>query len=74
MKRYLRLSGDSGVLAYSLAPDAIRVKFVDGRVYTYTWASAGRSHVEQMKRLARSGKGLSTYISQHVRAAYASVE
>ena len=73
MQRYRRLSGDSGVLAYSVSADAIAVQFVDGRVYTYTYASTGRARVEQMKRLARAGQGLATYISQHVRADYASV-
>jgi hypothetical protein len=74
MTPYKRLSGDSGVLAYLIAPRSIRVKFVDGRVYTYSYASAGRDRVEQMKLLARAGQGLSTYISKYVRDAYASVE
>lgn len=73
MQRYRRLSGDSGVLAFTVRADAIDVKFVDGNVYTYSYASTGRERVEQMKLLARAGKGLSTYISQHVRADYASV-
>jgi len=73
MQRYQRLSGDSGVLAFALRPDAIDVKFVDGKVYTYTYASTGRERVEQMKLLARAGQGLATYISQHVRADYAGV-
>ncbi len=73
MQRYQRLSGDSGVLAYTVRADAIDVKFVDGKVYTYTYASTGRERVEQMKRLARAGQGLATYISQHVGAAYANV-
>lgn len=73
MERYRRLSGESGVLAFALRRDAIEVQFVDGKVYTYTYASAGREQVEQMKRLARAGQGLSTFISQHVRNNYASV-
>jgi hypothetical protein len=73
MQRYQRLSGDSGVLAFTVRVDAIDVKFVDGNVYTYSYASTGRERVEQMKLLARAGKGLATYISQHVRADYASV-
>jgi hypothetical protein len=74
MTPYQRLSGDSGVLSYRSMPSAIKVEFVDGKIYTYTYASAGRDQVEQMKRLARAGRGLSTYISQHVRDGYASVE
>ena len=72
MTPYRQLGGPSGVEAYRLAPDAISVKFVDGRTYTYTDASAGSIVVEQMKQLAASGKGLSTYISQHVRGNYES--
>lgn len=71
MEPYRDLSGNSGVTAYAIKPDAIDVQFAGGVVYTYTAASAGRSHIRQMQRLARSGRGLSTYISQHVRDAYA---
>ncbi|UUZ51746.1 hypothetical protein LP420_20620 [Massilia sp. B-10] len=71
MRRYLRLAGESGVVAYAIAPDAIDVQFVDGQVYTYSYASTGRERVEAMKRLAQTGRGLSTYISQHVGSDYA---
>jgi class 3 adenylate cyclase len=71
MTPYRRLAGDSGVTAYHCAPEAITVRFVDGRSYTYTWAVTGRAEVEQMKQLAGEGRGLSTYISQHVRDNYA---
>jgi hypothetical protein len=72
MKPYRRLSGASGVVAYAPEAAAIRVRFVDGTEYTYTHASAGRAHVDAMKRLAREGQGLSTYISKYVRERYAS--
>jgi hypothetical protein len=72
MKRYANLSGDSGVVAYALGSDSIRVRFRDGWTYEYTSASAGRAHVEAMKALAVAGRGLSTYITRHVRTAYAS--
>jgi hypothetical protein len=71
MTPYLRLSGDSGVLAYRIEAQAIRVKFADGKIYIYTYASTGRVHVERMKLLAQAGRGLSTYISKYVRDAYA---
>lgn len=70
MRPYRRLSGESGVLAYEVLPTSIRVRFVDGSVYTYTQGSAGREHVQEMKRLARAGKGLSGYISKYVRDGY----
>ncbi len=71
MKRYRNLSGKSGVVAYALAEDAIRVRFAGSdRVYEYSHASAGRAHVAEMKRLAAAGRGLSTYISRHVADRY----
>jgi hypothetical protein len=73
MTPYRRLAGDSGVTAYRIATEAIDVRFVDGRVYTYTYESAGPVHIENMKLLAQAGQGLSTYISQHVRDRYAKV-
>ena len=73
MKKYGRLSGDSGVVAYQVEDEAIKVRFVDGKVYTYSYDCPGREHVEQMKTLARAGRGLSTYISKYVGANYASI-
>ena len=75
MTPYRHLGEPSGVVAYRIAPHAISVRFVDGGTYTYTYtyasAGAGAAEVEQMKQLARSGKGLATFISQHVRGNYA---
>ncbi len=41
--------------------------------YVYTYISAGEHHVEKMKQLAVSGKGLAAYINQHVRDAFATI-
>ena len=71
MTPYANHSGDSGVRAYAIAATAIEVQFADGTVYVYNYTIPGRAKVEAMKRLARSGRGLSTYISQQVRGAYA---
>jgi hypothetical protein len=65
MKRYENLSGKSGIEAYEIGDDFIAVRFNTGTVYWYTDASVGASHVAAMARLARSGRGLSTYISRH---------
>jgi hypothetical protein len=65
--RYGNRAGNSGVIAYEIKRDFIRVKFVDGSTYTYTYRSAGRENIERMKVLARSGRGLSGYISTHVK-------
>jgi hypothetical protein len=40
-------------------------------VYLYDYESAGRICIEEMKRLAVAGRGLATYISQHVKKNYA---
>ncbi|MGQ0646871.1 MAG: hypothetical protein ACT4P7_04830 [Gemmatimonadaceae bacterium] len=71
MERYKNLSGDSGVTFFRIGRDFISVRFRHGITYHYDYTATGAHHVEQMKTLARAGKGLSTYVSQHVRNAYA---
>lgn len=71
MKAYRNLSGESGVRAYAIAGDAIKVEFADGKVYTYSYAITGREKVERMKALARAGRGLCAYIAREVKGAYA---
>jgi hypothetical protein len=71
VERYKNLDGDSGVVNYEYGPDFIRVQFRSGSTYVYDYTQPGAEHVERMKELARSGSGLSTYISQVVRSAYA---
>jgi hypothetical protein len=70
MQRY-KNSVNSGVLAYEIGDDRIKVKFLDGTVYLYTYQSAGAKNIEQMKALAQIGKGLTTFINQSVREQYA---
>jgi len=65
MKRYPNFSGESGVDAYELGPNFIKIRFRAGVVYRYTKASVGARHMSALKRLARRGWGLATYISQH---------
>ncbi|MFZ1326590.1 MAG: hypothetical protein WAT67_11335 [Candidatus Contendobacter sp.] len=71
MQLYKNLSGHSGVKAYESNKDAIIVEFTTGGSYLYTHNSAGAAHVENMKQLARLGKGLNTYINQNTHLAYA---
>jgi len=71
MQQYKNISGDSGVVAYETGDDYIKVKFIDGAVYLYTNAVTGQHHINQMKKLAATGLGLSAYISKHVRNRYA---
>jgi hypothetical protein len=74
MERYGNLGGDSGVVAYEIGPDFIRVQFSDGAVYLYTYASAGSHNIEHMKQLARGGQGLNSFINTTVSKAYARKE
>jgi hypothetical protein len=71
MERYANRSGNSGVRAYELRDDAIAVEFRSGDTYLYDYAKTGKGNVERMKRLAKSGSGLSAFISTHVRERYA---
>jgi hypothetical protein len=54
----------SGVTSYKIGKDFIEVQF-DGWLYIYTYASAGKKSIEEMKHYAKANKGLSTFISQH---------
>jgi len=64
-------SGKSGVVAYEIHDDAIDVKFANGDVYRYDEARPGPVDVEIMKRFARAGRSLTTYISKYVKDRYA---
>lgn len=72
MKRYGNHSGNSGVAFFDDGPDFIKVQFhsADDRVYVYDHVVPGAYDVARMKALAATGRGLSTYISQHVRDRY----
>lgn len=69
MTRY-KSDHETGVIAYHINEDGITVQFQDGSFYLYDNERPGAAHVKKMKALARSGTGLSTYISQHVRENY----
>lgn len=71
MATYRNLSGNSGVRAYEAGSDYIKVQFQDGAVYLYNNNVTGAGNVEHMKRLAAAGSGLNSFISTHVRKAYA---
>jgi len=62
----------SGVRNYELLNDAIILEFTDHKSrYLYNAQAPGPEHVAAMKHLAIGGKGLTTYINQHVRENYA---
>ncbi|GAA3768039.1 hypothetical protein GCM10022270_31040 [Terriglobus aquaticus] len=62
---------ETGVRAFALLPDAIALRFSDGSVYLYTHDRPGAAHVRAMRERAMAGRGLSTYVSQHVQQRYA---
>lgn len=71
MEKYRNASGDSGVYAFEIGTDFIRVQFSGStRPYTYSYRKAGSTHVENMKQLARNGNGLNSYINKHTKFLY----
>jgi len=68
METYGNAGGDSGISACEIGSDYVSVQFSNtGKVYTYSYSKAGKSHVDQMKILARSGSGLNSYIMRNVK-------
>ena len=63
-------SGTSGVEFYEIENEDIIVQFIDGNIYRYSYQSAGVEAVEEMKRLALAGEGLTTYIDKYVKDKY----
>lgn len=70
MERYSNLRGNSPITHYQIEDERIIVWFKGGKSYSYSYGKAGNAHVEKMKVFARSGSGLSAYITQNVRFAY----
>ena len=71
MERYKNLSGKSGVRAYQIREHSIVIEFEANGKYLYSYDRPGREHVEEMKKLAVEGLGLSTYTSKVVKKRYA---
>ena len=71
MQRYGNQSRESGVVAYDIDAGQIIVQFSNGERYLYTEDSAGAANIAKMQALARAGRGLSSFISQHVHDRYA---
>lgn len=71
MQVYKNLGGDSNVKGFVIGEDYIDVQFNGtAKVYRYSYRSAGRGKVEEMKKLAIIGKGLNSYIMRHARLDY----
>ena len=71
MQRYGNQSRESGVVAYDIDAGQIVVQFRNGDRYLYTEDSAGAANIARMQALAKAGRGLSSFISQHVHDRYA---
>ena len=66
MKKYANLHGNSGVSEYSISKESIKIKFRnDHKIYIYSYSVTGRNHVQMLKSLAESGRGLATYIAKN---------
>jgi len=66
MQAYKNLSGTSGVVAFQIGDHHIDIEFAGRKRYRYDYTKPGEKEVETMKTLAKSGKGLATFISQNV--------
>lgn len=70
MEKYGNRSGQSGVVAYEIGVDYIRVKFSSGNIFQYSYRKAGKNHVDKMKLLAIYGSGLNNYINTCIKSQY----
>jgi hypothetical protein len=70
MQRYESQDRDTGVSAYHSGKGYIDIQFKDGRTYRYSHKKPGKVAVNEMKRLAAEGKGLTTYINKYARKNY----
>lgn len=71
MENYLNKSGNSPISHYEIGSDYITVRFKSGKDYTYsTSGKAGKSNVDVMNNLARSGSGLSAFITKYAKYLY----
>lgn len=67
---YANLGGNSSVVSYEIESSRIIVWFKDSKPYSYSYNKAGVENVETMKRLARRGIGLGSFIMRNVRFLY----
>ena len=66
MQSYKSKSGKkSGVVGFAIGPYFIKVEFEKGEKYLYSYKSAGKRAIEEMKKRALANEGLSTFISQN---------
>lgn len=68
MERYKNIRGNSPIIYYELENDRITVWFKrNSKPYIYPEFKIGTSHLNELKRRAILGSGLSAYIIQNVK-------
>jgi hypothetical protein len=67
MTTYKNLNGDSGVLKYEIGGNYILISFEKTGLYEYNYINVGEMNVETMKKLAKQGYGLNTYINDYLK-------
>ncbi len=72
MTLYTNKGGKSGIQSYEIGEDFIKVKFSDGKIYTYNNAVTGEENIKTMKELAENGSGLNSFITTKIDKKYAS--
>ncbi len=66
MTPYYNLNGDSGIVAYGFTDDGIKIMFrSSAKIYEYSSSLIGAHNVEEMRRLAKAGRGLNTFINMN---------
>ncbi len=70
MVEYKDIDGDSWIIEYEIWVDFIDVKFKSWKVYTYSYDSASKIHIENMKKLALVWNWLNSYIMKNCRNLY----
>ena len=66
MQPYRNLTSNSGIEAFDILRDGIKMRFVNSGTYLYDYHVPDHTRVEEMKQLARAGRRLSTYIAKFV--------
>lgn len=62
MRRYIDRHGTGAITHFERGIGSIKVRFANGRDYTYTDQITGVRIVQRMQQLAESGKGLGSFI------------
>ena len=66
MTSYTSTSGkSSGVTAYEIGDNYIKVKFGSYKTYNYPYSLNDESTIDTMKELALASRGLSSFIARH---------